>query len=355
MLLSEKIEAFTKLGEVLEAVVNNNSTTLHSEVQKKYYDKFQQAVQTVHYSNAWFTPENLRFSFAGISENLKEENLKSWLQNYNIISLKEPKKIAVILAGNIPLVGFHDFLCIILSGNIFLGKLSSKDDKLLRLITGFLIEINTEFSQLIAFEEHILKNFDAVIATGSNNSARYFQYYFGKVPNIIRKNRNSVAVLSGNETPQQLENLADDIFIYFGLGCRNVSKIFLPENYDITYLIKHLEKYKHLKNHNKYQNNYEYNRAIYLVNQTLHHDNGFLLFKEDTNLSSPVSVVFYEFYNDIEVLKKTLEQHCNLLQCIVSETNNITNAVNFGKTQKPQLSDYADMIDTMDFLLKLNE
>jgi len=274
------------------------------------------------------------------------------VSTYTIPDTK-PKTIAIIMAGNIPLVGFHDFLSVLLTGNKVLAKLSSNDKQLLPFLAEYLISVEPEFKNLIEFTEGRLTSFDAVIATGSNNTARYFDYYFSKYPNIIRKNRNSVAVLTGDETKEEMELLADDIFRYFGLGCRNVSKIYFPEKYDFDKFFNGMFSWKHVINNHKYINNYDYNKAVYLMSDIKLLDNEYLLLKQDTGYSSPISVTFYETYANLEDVKNKLEAEADKIQAIVSNTG-IDNEIAFGKAQNPELWDYADGVDTVDFLLKLS-
>jgi hypothetical protein len=249
------------------------------------------------------------------------------------------------MAGNIPLVGFHDFLSVLISGNKVLIKQSSNDNRFLPLIAKYLEHVEPQFKGLIQFTEERLSDFDATIATGSNNTARYFEAYFGKYPNIIRKNRNSIAVLTGNETHEELNQLGEDIFRYFGLGCRSVSKLFVPENYDFDNLFKAIYDYKDLINYIKYRNNYDYNKAVYLMSEFKLLDNGFLMLKEDPSYASPIATLFYEDYEDLDSLKEKLQNDREHIQCIVS--NVIDNAVQFGKTQHPLLTDYADCVDRL--------
>jgi hypothetical protein len=251
------------------------------------------------------------------------------------------------MAGNIPLVGFHDFLSVLISGNSIIAKTSSKDAELIIYLSEILCSINPGFRERIRFTDGLLTGFDAVIATGSDNSSRYFEYYFGKYPHIIRKNRNSIAVIDGTETDTELENLGIDIFSYFGLGCRNVSKAFLPEGYDFHTMIKNWDKFSDVINHNKFANNYDYNMAIYLVNKEKFLDTGYLLLKESTELSSPVSVLYYEFYNSVQTVSARINYLREKIQCVTGK-----NHLAFGKAQFPKLWDYADNIDTLDFLLK---
>ena len=256
------------------------------------------------------------------------------------------------MAGNLPLVGFHDFLTVLISGFKADVKLSTDDDILLPALAEKLIVFEPAFKERIVFSER-LKNMDAVIATGSNNTARYFESYFGKYPNIIRKSRSSVAVLTGTETEEDLQLLADDLFLYFGLGCRSITKIYLPKGFKIDRVFESFMKYSSFMNHNKYMNNYEYYRAIYLLDQDKFLENGFAILKEEKRFSTPVGVIHYSFYNKIEDVKKELEEAKDQLQCVVAGPDVIENAVSFGDTQKPSLNEYADNINTLDFLKAL--
>ena len=256
------------------------------------------------------------------------------------------------MAGNIPLVGFHDFICVLLSGHNVLVKTSSNDQMLLPFLANYLTSVEPALLNYIHFSEGKLTDFDAVIATGSNNTARYFEYYFKDKPSIIRKNRNSVAVLNGSETKEDFEALGEDIFRYFGLGCRNVSKLFVPKNYIFDSFFEGIFKHQDVIHYEKYANNYDYNKAVFLMSNFKLLDNGFLTIKEDTSYSSPISSVFYEFYEDLDVLKTKLEQDHEQIQCIVSN-NLVPKSIPFGQTQKPALWDYADNVDTLAFLVNL--
>lgn len=347
MTIEERISAFVKLGESIGFYLKNDRNN-------QFFELIENSVIISEQHNPWFTKENVLFSLQGICQFLSGRNLKKWLADYpKLTSISANKKVGVIMAGNIPLVGFHDMLCVLISGNTFLGKVSSKDNILLKAITTILISIEGRFKEKIFFIESNLKDFDAVIATGSNNTSRYFESYFGKYPNIIRRNRNSIAVLSGNETEKDLQNLGKDIFAYFGLGCRNVSKIYIPKEYEIAKFIKQLESYKEIAQHSKYFNNYEYNKAIYLVNSKEHLDNGFMLFAENPAIASPISVVYYEYYNKLEDLKKIIKLEKENIQCIVS-TIGFENEVSYGQAQLPELWDYADGVDTLKFLENLS-
>ncbi len=345
--LKNRIAAFNKLGVYL-------SDTDVPAKQNIFTEQFKHVLQQASVNNEWFTIENILFSIKSIANSLSEQNLNKWLNSYpEIEAYNVTKNVALIMAGNIPLVGFHDLLSVLISGHKAIIKLSSKDDILLKGIAELLYQINPEFKNYIYFTDERLKNFDAVIATGSNNSAQYFEYYFGKYPNIIRKNRNSVAVLSGKESKKELELLAEDIFMYFGLGCRNVSKLYIPNDLDLDKIFKAVYSYKDVINHNKYANNYTYNRSVYLMNQIKFFENGFMILKEDIGMSSPISVVFYERYSNLDTVKQRLDVDKEQIQCVVSHIKDLPQQVSFGKAQKPELWDYADNVDTLKFLLQL--
>lgn len=350
MLQNEKKRCFIELGKFLGQFSENNtsrkSTVWHNDL---FFDDFIELIKLSQSHNGWFTPEQVYFSIQSWAEALTEENLNQWLSAYDFQNIKS-KNIALILAGNIPLVGFHDFLSVLISGHNVLIKTSSNDQHLLPFLAKYIIAINPELADKITFTEGKLENFDAVIATGSNNTARYFEYYFKDKPSIIRKNRNSVAVLSGNETKEQLVALGEDIFRYFGLGCRNVSKLFVPKGYTFDAFFEAIFEYQDVIHYEKYANNYDYNKAVFLMSNFKLLDNGFLTLKEDKSYSSPISSVFYEFYDDLEDLKTRLQSENEQIQCIVSD-NLIENSIDFGQTQKPKLWDYADNIDTLSFLL----
>lgn len=341
------IAAFVKLGKYLTDFCDKcyaESPEVDSELKE--------IVAKAGHHNGWFTEDSVLFSLKQWGDLLTEENLKEWLSNYTFKKVIDPKTVGIVMAGNIPLVGFHDFLCVLLSGNKVLAKLSSNDKILLPYLSKYLIQQEPSLGDKIAFVDGRMENFDAVIATGSNNTSRYFEYYFGNKPNIIRKNRNSVAVLTGNESEEELKALGEDIFRYYGLGCRNVSKIYVPKDYDFDALFKALYVYRDIVNQHKYANNYDYNKAVYLMSQFKIMDNGFIVLKEDEALTSPISVLFYSHYDDESSLRKELEAIEEQIQCVVSSESR-KSQVNFGETQKPCLNDYADGIDTMKFLLKL--
>ena len=297
----------------------------------------------VQIHNSWFTKDFIQLSVQNIVTSfLQKELLENWTKNIPEQNL-QPKTVGVVMAGNIPLVGFHDFLSVFISGNKIKIKASAKDELLINYIAKWLQISNAETKDLIEFQE-MLKNCDAYIATGSNNSSRYFEYYFGKYPNIIRKNKTSVAILDGQEKPQELEALADDIHLYFGLGCRNVTKIFVPENYDFIPLLAAFNKYKYFEDHHKFKNNYDYNLAIHILNNKYYMTNGAILLVENESIFSPVSQLHYEYYSEKKSLLKKLKTTADL-QCIVGK-----DFLPFGKAQSPSLSDYADGVDTLAFL-----
>ncbi|MGI8892060.1 MAG: acyl-CoA reductase [Bacteroidia bacterium] len=343
--LNIRIEAFSTLGEIINDFVQGKVGN--------FSDKMNSALARTGNVNSWFTRENILQSLSSISDMLEREKLHTWISEYedDLKIEKTPGRVGVIMAGNIPVVGFHDFLCVLISGNAVIGKLASSDPFLLPVIAAELVEIEPRFSGRIEFVQK-LTVFDAVIATGSNNSARYFDYYFGKYPHIIRKNRNSVAVLTGEETDEQLGLLGKDIFDYYGLGCRNVSKLYVPENYDFNSFWNSIFPFADVMKHNKYANNYDYNRAILLLEQIPFLTNEFLILKEDPALATPVAVVNYEKLNE-EKIKKVLSEGKEAIQCIVSSADFIENKVEFGQTQYPQLGDYADKVDTIKFLIGL--
>ena len=349
MLQIEIKNCFVELGQFLSQFsLNTNQKKIGVKNNEEHFDAFADLILLSQSHNGWFTPEQVHHSIASWTEALTEENLNKWLANYEVKE-NSNKNIGIILAGNIPLVGFHDFLSVLITGNNVLVKTSSNDQHLIKFLAKYLISIDNRLQNKITFVEGKLEGFDAVIATGSNNTSRYFDYYFKNVPSIIRKNRNSVAILTGNETKEDLEDLGEDIFRYFGLGCRNVSKLFVPKNYDFKAFFEAIFKYKDVIFYEKYANNYDYNKAVFLMSLYKLLDNEFLTLKEDESYSSPISSVFYEFYEDLEALKLRLKADEEQIQCIVSN-HLVEDSITFGQTQKPNLWDYADNTDTISFL-----
>ena len=309
-------------------------------------EKFAALLRKSEIENSWFTQESQRFALKQWADLLTEENLNHWLSKYK--PSHDSKKVGLILAGNIPMVGFHDVISVILSQHIALIKLSSKD----RTILPFLLNKWQEFSEAELQYEFVekLQDFDAVIATGSNNTARYLEYYFKDHLSIIRKNRTSIAVLKGDETPEELQLLAEDIFRYYGLGCRNVTRLFIPQDFIIDGLFENFLNFKEIINHNKYANNYEYNRAIYLLNQERFWDNNFVMLKEDEALFSPLSVINFTRYKNIDEVKSFINENEENIQAIVAKPELGLDSIALGEAQNPDLETYADHVDTMQFL-----
>lgn len=336
--LEERIEAFSELGEQLQ----------------KGREDIDTAISKAEQENPWFLREFIEYNLDYWSAVLKKPLLQEWLSTYSIPDTqRKPLWVGLVFAGNIPLVGMHDLICVLMSGHKALIKLSSKDRVLPKCFIDLLLDIHPPFKERIKICDHKLGSFDAIIATGSTNTARYFEYYFAKYPHIIRKNKNSIAVIKGDESPEILEEMADDVFLYFGLGCRSVSKIMLPENYDPKKLFPGFEKYAYFSNMHKYMNNYEYRRSVFLLNQEAHFDNGFLLLKQAEQLASPISVLYYDYYKNFRILTKYLHEISEDVQIVSGLEEEIHDNVKHGDTQKPALSDYADGIDTMKFLLSL--
>jgi hypothetical protein len=352
-LLDSRIHAFVELGKVM-GLAAESYTLLYSDFATQYPELYL-SLQTAHQQNPWFTPANIAFALNEWKVVLEDQAISAWLKVYEpMIQNTESKKVAVIMAGNIPLVGFHDFICTLISNHSFIGKLSSADKVLLPALANVLCKIEPGFKQKISFTEGTLQDFDTIIATGSNNTSRYFEYYFSKYPHIIRKNRNGVAVLNGNEDDEALKKLGIDICSYFGLGCRNVSKVFIPEGFSPQKLYSAVEPFnKILFDHFKYMNNHSYHRSIYLLNSTPFLDNDAFILKESEQYSSPIPVLYYEFYKDIDSLMKKLLRDDEQIQCIATNAFTSDKTVPLGHTQSPGLADYADGIDTLKFLIEL--
>ena len=337
-----KIQGLSKLGHYLQQFLQKSEIDYTHDEQELAALMSRSEVE-----NPWFTQENIRFCFKNWADILTEENIKNWVSEYQVSQLS--KKVGLILAGNIPLVGFHDVMCVILSNHIPLIKLSSKD----RLLLPFFLKKWGEFSEWnLEFQiVERLTEYDAVIATGSNNTARYLEYYFKDALSIIRKNRTSVAVIKGDETDEELQLLAEDIFRYFGLGCRNVTRLLIPKDYELSRLFENFLGFKDVINHHKYANNYDYNKAVYLLNQENFWDNNFVMLKEDSALFSPLSVLNFSRYESVEEVHAFLVENESNIQCVVAKPElGIENSVNFGEAQNPSLNTYADNIDTMAFL-----
>ncbi len=309
--------------------------------------EWQEIKEQAFQKNPWFTASFTDTAVKNIVDNfLKKDLLEKWVNHYHLDDNISAKNIGIVMAGNIPLVGFHDFLCVFISGHRQTIKMSSKDDVLLKFMVNKLSAIDTEFKQLVSFAE-LLKGCDAYIATGSNNTARYFDQYFAKYPSIIRRNKTSVAVLKGNETEEELNGLSDDIHLFFGLGCRNVTKLFVPENYEFILLLKSFDRYKYFRDHHKYTNNYDYQLSIMLLNKVYYMTNGSTLLVENPAPFSAISTVNYQYYKSEQMLNELLLNRDDI-QCIAGR-----DSIAFGKAQSPDLFSYADGVDTMQFLLSL--
>jgi len=337
--LNSKIRILNELGIYISNILNNNPKSILNNLTKSIINK-----------NRWFDEKSIIYSLRAWSNLLKADLIEKWIDKYEFSSIKKKRTIALIIPGNIPLVGFHDILCLWIMDYRGIIKLSSKDDVLIPFLTNYLDE-KSGF-KLFNYTRSIVKKFDAVIATGSNNSSIYFEHYFSKYPNIIRKNRTSIAVLDGNETEMDLKNLGKDILLYYGLGCRNISKLYLPKEFDLNKIFKGLEPFSFIINNSKYVNNYNYNKSIFLINKDDFSDNGFFILKENSKLHSPISCAFYEFYDDIKDLDNKIHEIKDNIQCLVSKKRDIK-GIPFGSTQNPSLEDYADNIDTIKFLMNI--
>lgn len=345
--LYNRIKAFEKLG-----ILFSNKFTENSSKESEYWtSELDKAIDLAYKYNTWFTEDSVKKALNEWSKQLNYNSLKNWTDQYKIED-KSEKKIAIIMAGNLPLVGFHDLLCGLIMNFHCIVKLSSDDKILIPFIVEYLDSIVPGIKNQVKFTTNPIKDFNGVIATGSNNSFKYFEYYFGNYPNLLRKTRHSIAVLDGKETEMDLKNLANDIFTYFGMGCRSVSKLLVPKGYDFDLLFNALFDFKEIINHNKYVNNYDYNKAVYLMSEQKFIENGFIILKEDEKLGSPIGCLFFEYYENPKDLNAYISDIKDSLQCVVSNLN-ILNSTSFGSSQRPKIDDYADNTNTLDFLLKI--
>ncbi len=340
--LEQRIFALDRLGEFLRNINPNDSN----------YDSLFEVINRAKNVNGWFSSKNVLYAFSQWGDCLNTKNLTKWTNSYTFLK-KPPKTVGLVLAGNIPLVGFHDVVSVLVSGHKALIKCSSSDPLLIPFLIKKIQEFEPSFVKSVEFTKDRFKNLDGIIATGSNNAARYFEYYFSKVPNLIRSNRNGIAILDGSETKQQLEALANDIVQYYGLGCRSTAKIFIPYKYDLNIIFGALYPHSHLMDSDKFANNYDYNKAVYLMSQSNILDNGFFILKEDSTYSSPVACLHYEYYKDLQTLEKKLIKEQDSIQCITSNQEKEKHFA-FGKAQHPKLWDYADGKNTLDFLTLLS-
>ncbi len=336
MILSHRINAFSQLGKRLHTIEEGE----RSQLFRKAADK-----------NAWFTAQQCALAWDGILKFLDSDALTAWTNGYTLTP-HPPKNVGVVMAGNIPLVGFHDFLSVLISGHQLTAKFSSQDAVLMTFVADELCRIEPRFRDRIVLQDR-MNHVDAVIATGGDNTARYFEYYFRQIPHIIRKNRSSCAIIRGDETPAELTLLGLDVFSYYGLGCRNVSKLLVPDGYDFATMLRGWEGYADIMNHHKYANNYDYNKSILLVNRVPFLDNGSVLVSENTSLVSPISVVYYETWKTRDDLALYIARASEKIQCIASAQGWYPGSVAFGTTQQPSLGDYADGVNTLEFLSKL--
>jgi hypothetical protein len=336
MTLTERLQAFAALGLALKAYSPEQIRELAARAGN---------------ANPWFDETNVTHALNGIIHLLDKKNLEDWIFGYELNQVR-PQGVGVVMAGNIPMVGFHDLLCVLLAGHQLYAKLSSDDSFLMKHLAQELIRLAPEFGNSIHFVER-LKDVDAIIATGSDNTSRYFEYYFGKKPHIIRRNRTSLGILTGQETAAEMQALGSDIIQYFGLGCRNVSKVFVPQGYCFTPFFEAIEPLQGVAGHHKYHNNYDYNKSILLINQTPHLDNGFLLVTESSQLVSPISVLFYQTYTDAADLQQAVNAVANKTQCLVSAQGWYRNSTDFGQAQCPAVWEYADGVDTLKFLSQI--
>ena len=341
MNIKERIEILASFGNDLAQICNGNEI-----------DGFP-GFEKIKAYNPWFTEDNVKFCLQNWCSQLKRENLEKFCAAYPINDDLSDLCVAIVMAGNIPMVGFHDFACAFLCGVKIKAKLSSKDNVLTKWVIDRITAMSPELSGRIEYTEERLSDFDAVIATGSDNTNRYFEYYFGKYDKILRHNRNSVAILTGDETKEELSALADDVFMYFGLGCRSVSKLYLPRGYDFNPMGEAFQKYADIINHNKYNNNYSYQYAVMGMNKIEHVNFGHLLLTEKKDMNSPIGVLHFEYYDSIDKVANELEMQSDRIQCIVAKNKIFKNCIGFGETQKPNIYNFADNIDTIKFITGL--
>lgn len=357
MNLQKRIDALARLGYFMRETAKPLPNPVFANLQEQNsFDKLELEICQAKNYNGWFTENNVRQAIGSLGEAMTKEKLEEWAVRYGdkLINHEGRKQVGIVMAGNIPAVGFHDLLCVLLTGNNALAKMSSGDNRLIPALIQLLIAISPDFDGVASFTKDRLTGFDAIIATGSNNASRYFEFYFGKYPHIIRKNRNGVAVLTGRETSDELDGLSFDISAYYGLGCRNVTHLFVPEQYDFIPLLDALSQKNQNTDNSHYFNNYEYHKAILLVNGTTHFDTGGLLLTENPAIPSSVSIVHYSTYHNIEQLSSYLKTLQDQIQCVVSNPEIIPHAIPMGTSQQPELWDYADGIDTIDFLLNIS-
>jgi len=341
-------KSLAKLGEIMTHFGSNRPWEgFETGLTEDEHNAFNELIENMKHYNGWYSKDMVRKSLLQLGTVLTQDNLHDWTSHYEYNT--EPKTIAIIMAGNIPLVGFHDFLCVLCSGNRVLAKMSSDDNKLLPALANIMFSFTPELEERVQFAEGKIVDFDAVIATGSDSSAVYFEQYFSSYPHIFRKNRTSIAVLTGKESKNDLEKLGMDIFDYYGRGCRNVSHLLLPKGYRIDSFFEGIVKMGDVINNKKYGNNYDYNKAVHLMNQEKLLDNNFVLLKESKELFSPLGMIHYHFYDSKEEVESYITGNKQKIQCVVGHSG-----IPFGQTQCPKLNDYADDVDTMTWLSQLS-
>lgn len=346
--LEQRLGAFVQLGLVFKHLSSGAAWPGHAlGITAEEQTAFERAIAQAGIQNGWFTGANVRHMLGALGAMLEDGALRAWAGPRN--DPATAKRVGIIMAGNIPLVGFHDLLCTVVAGHVAVVKPSAQDTVLMRATVDLLLRLEPGSLPHIHWVDGKLGDVDAVIATGSNNTARYFEHYFGHLPRLVRRGRVSVAVLDGTERPDELQALGEDVFRYFGLGCRNVSKLFVPQDFDLDRFFGAVYGWRDIVNHNKYGNNYDYNKAVWLLERVPIIENGFLLLRESTALASPVASLHYERYSDVASVMQRLEQEKDNVQCVIGHGH-----LPFGSSQEPSVADYADGVDTMAFLAGLD-
>lgn len=341
--------AFIALGRIFSAVGAGQPWPGHAcGLTQAEYDTFLRHVREAGRFNGWYTEENVRHALAALGHMMGQEAMQQWLAAYTQPPAPNAKRVGLVLAGNVPMVGWHDVMCTLLAGHHAVVKCSSQEPALIPAAIALLTTLDPAWGGCVTFTEGPWGEVDAIIATGSDNTARHFEHYFGHLPRIIRRSRTSVAVLDGTEAEAELEALGEDVFRHFGLGCRNVAKVLLPADFDTDRLFRAFLPWQHVVQHNKYANNLDYHRALWLLDGAPFLENGFLIMKEDPALFSPVGTLYSQRYADQQELQAILQAHAPSLQCVVGHGH-----IPFGQAQCPGPADHADGVDTMAFLLGL--
>ena len=335
MILKDRVIAFDKLKDIL---LQSNHKSLIDSIIVEACD-----------NNPWFTKSNVKYAFSSLVHMLNSDCLHSFSSSYSYSNSK--KKIGVIVPSNIPLVGFYDFFCVLLTGNIFIGKLSTSNKILLPFIARLLCDFHPGFKKLIFFKDYLV-DIDMLIVTGNDNTAQYFDYHYKRIPKLIRKHRISIGVINGGEEMTDYVKLSNDIFRYFGLGCRNVSKLFIPRNFDLNKLKEAFSQHQGVLSHSEYMDNYRYQKVLCQLNNIRCIDFENILLIESNKINSPISVLYYQYYDDISLLSNVFNKLDKSIQCLVSGDAVIVNSIHFGDAQKPTLYDFPDGVDVMKFILE---